>query len=580
VQFFALNQALLVAGLLFFVAIGLSAASQRIGVPSLLVFLAVGLLATELPGAPSDLHVVPETAALIGNLALAVILLDGGLRTRLATFRMVAGPALTLATLGVVLTAAVVGAVAVALLGFDWRYGLLMGAIVGSTDAAAVFGLIGRGDYRLNERVEATLEVESGINDPMAVFLTIAMIELIRLPEASAWTLAPVFVTQLGVGLAAGWGLGKLLGVVVARIRLGEGLYALLIQSGGLLIFALTNLMQGSGFLAIYIAGMMVAHRRTHVSEDVLRVSDGFAWLAQAGMFLLLGLVTNVHELMSVVTLQAVLVAIALMVFARPLATAICLLPFRYPVNEIAFIGWMGMRGAVPIVLALFPLLAGLPRANFLFHIAFFTVLLSLLAQGGTLPLAARLSGVGRPRAGGALSSATLEGGGPPREVAQLVVAPDSPTANRVVDDIEWPTDVRLIEVSRDSRIIDAERFEVGDVVTVVTPVEAIPELEDLFGPPAESGELALAPTATFGDLHEYYGVPLPEGASAGRPLLTDFVGRQLHGRAAAGDVIDLGALGCQCDSRLPARYAASDCACSVLMARDSVKRLGPANRP
>ncbi len=385
-----LNQTLLIAGLLCFVAIALSAASQKIGVPSLLVFLAVGLFATELPQV-RWVHIELETAVLVGNLALAVILLDGGLRTRLATFRMVAAPSLTLATLGVILTAALVGVAGAWLLDLDWRYGLLLGSIVGSTDAAATFALLGNSGLRLNERVESTLEVESGINDPMAVFLTLGVIELIRSPAQSIADLLPMFLQQLGIGVLVGVVLGYLLSLAVARVRLEEGLYALLIQSGGLATFALTNLLGGSGFLAIYLAGMLIAHRRAHVGEDVLRVSDGFAWLAQAGMFLVLGLITDVRGLLDVAG-PALLIAAVLLFVARPLAVAACLLPFRYPAREIAFIGWIGMRGAVPIVLGLFPLVAGIPQAQLLFHIAFFIVLLSLLLQGGSLPVAARLA--------------------------------------------------------------------------------------------------------------------------------------------------------------------------------------------
>ncbi len=195
----------------------------------------------------------------------------------------------------------------------------------------------------------------------------------------------PLFLRQLLVGLAVGWLLGKVLGRVVARIRLGEGLYVLLIQSGGLTVFAVASVLGGSGFLAIYLAGMIVANQRRHVTVDVLRVSDGFAWLAQAGMFLLLGIITDIGELTTVVSGQVLLVVLALMLVARPLAAVVCLLPFRYPRREIVFIGWVGMRGAVPIVLALFPLLAGLPQATLLFHIAFLITLLSLLLQGSTL---------------------------------------------------------------------------------------------------------------------------------------------------------------------------------------------------
>lgn len=536
----SLNETLLIAGLLCFVAIALSAASQKIGVPSLLVFLAVGLFATELPQV-KWVRIELDTAVLVGNLALAVILLDGGLRTRLATFRMVAAPALTLATAGVVLTASIVGMAGAWLLDLDWRYGLLLGAIVGSTDAAATFALLGNSGLRLNERVESTLEVESGINDPMAVFLTLGVIELIRLPGQSIPDLLPMFLQQLGIGVLVGVVLGHLLSHAVARVRLEEGLYALLIQSGGLATFALTNLLGGSGFLAIYLAGMLIAHRRAHVGEDVLRVSDGFAWLAQAGMFLVLGIITDARGLLDVAG-PALLIAAVLLFIARPLAVAACLLPFRYPAREIAFIGWIGMRGAVPIVLGLFPLVAGLPQAQLLFHIAFFIVLLSLLLQGGSLPVAARLARVraGRPRA--ALATAPLDGGVQVREVVQFIVAEGAPATRRALDDIDWPEGSRLIELERAGRIVEPTELHSGDLVAVVAPAEQVGALEEIFAPAEVDGELSLAASATLGDLQDYYGVEVPAGLS--RDMALDaYATRMLRGRAATGDLIELGGL-------------------------------------
>ncbi len=535
-----LNQTLLIAGLLCFVAIALSAASQKIGVPSLLVFLAVGLFATELPQV-RWVHIELETAVLVGNLALAVILLDGGLRTRLATFRMVAAPSLTLATLGVILTAALVGVAGAWLLDLDWRYGLLLGSIVGSTDAAATFALLGNSGLRLNERVESTLEVESGINDPMAVFLTLGVIELIRSPAQSIADLLPMFLQQLGVGVLVGVVLGYLLSLAVARVRLEEGLYALLIQSGGLATFALTNLLGGSGFLAIYLAGMLIAHRRAHVGEDVLRVSDGFAWLAQAGMFLVLGIITDARGLLDVAG-PALLVAAVLLFIARPLAVAVCLLPFRYPAREIAFIGWIGMRGAVPIVLGLFPLVAGIPQAQLLFHIAFFIVLLSLLLQGGSLPVAARLARVraGRPRA--ALATAPLDGGAHVREVVQFVVAEGAPATRRALDDLDWPEGARLIELERAGRIVEPTELRSGDLVAVVAPAEQVGALEEIFAPAAVDGELTLAASATLGDLQDYYGAEVPHGLQR-ETTLGIYAARLLRGRAASGDTITLGGL-------------------------------------
>ena len=533
-----INETLLAAGLLLFVAILLSAVSQRVGVPALLVFLAVGLFATELPGAPAVV-VSPQTAALIGNLALAVILLDGGLRTRVATFRMVALPALLLASVGVVLTAAMVGVLATLLLGFDWRYGLLLGAIFGSTDAAAVFALLRSGGLRLNERVGATLEVESGLNDPMAVFLTVALIELLRQPESGLAQLAATFALQLGVGLAGGLLLGRALAEVVARVRLTEGLYTLLIQSGGLAIFATVNLLQGSGFLAIFIAGMVVARRRVHVTEDVLRVSDGLAWLAQAGMFLILGIFTDPEALRGVAP-AALAIGVGLILLARPLAVAAVLAPLRYAWREIAFIGWVGLRGAVPIVLALFPLLAGVPDAPLLFHLTFFTVLLSLLLQGATLPVAAKLARVAVPAGSAILSSEQIEGSRESHALVQLRVLPSARVEGSAPAEIELPAGARFVEVVRDGQALEQPRLRAGDVVAMLAPDEAVGDLEEMFAPGPAAQEFSLDAATTLGDLRDYYGLDIPPDASAADSV-GSFLRARLHGRPAVGDRVTLG---------------------------------------
>jgi cell volume regulation protein A len=533
-----INEVLLAAAALLFVAILLSAMSQRFGVPALLVFLAVGLFATELPGAPEG-FISPQTAALIGSLALAVILLDGGLRTRMSTFRMVAAPSLVLATVGVLLTASLVGVLAVLLLGFDWRYGLLLGAIAGSTDAAAVFALLRSGGLRLNERVGATLEVESGINDPMAVFLTVALIELLRLPDAGLGAMLSMFVLQLGVGLACGWLFGRLLAEVVARVRVTEGLYALLIQSGGLAIFAVTNLLQGSGFLAIFIAGMIVARRRVHVTEDVLRVSDGLAWLAQAGMFLILGIFASASDLRAAAP-AGLAIGLGLILLARPLAVALLLAPFRYAWREIAFVGWVGLRGAVPIVLALFPLMAGVPDASLLFHITFFAVLLSLLLQGSTLPLAARLARVTVPASSPILSSEAIEARDDPHALVQLRVRPSARVEGQAPDDIDLPAGARVVEVVRDGRAIPAQRLQAGDVVAIIAPDDAVADIEEMFAPAPDDREFSLDASTTLGDLRDYYGLQIPPTASAGQTV-GDFLRRRLHGRPAVGDSVRVG---------------------------------------
>ena len=392
------------AGLVFFsVLAGLF--SARIGFSFLLVFLLAGILAGE--DGPGGYRFNDYRLSFwVGNLALAIILLDGGLRTAFSTFRTGLKPASLLATLGVLVCAGITAAAAVLFLGLDWGQAMLLGAIVGSTDAAAVFSLLTRSGVTLNERVAATLEIESGVNDPMAVYLTLTFIALlggtavVQASGDSAWlTVVQSFAAQFGwgalIGIASGFSMALLLNRVASRDT-GGGILALLIGAAGLSVFAATGWLGGSGFLAVYLFGLIVANRAAEAVAPTLAAMDGYAWLAQAGMFLLLGLLVTPSDLV-VSWLPALAVAAVLIVVARPVAVWICLWPFRFSARETWFISWVGLRGAVPIVLALFPLLAGLPQAGLLFNVAFVVVLVSLVTQGTTIGWAARKLGVSLP---------------------------------------------------------------------------------------------------------------------------------------------------------------------------------------
>jgi cell volume regulation protein A len=398
---------LLVAAALVFVSVLAGVFSARVGFSFLLVFLVVGTLAgVDGPGGLvfDDFRL----SFVVGNVALAVILLDGGLRTDFTTFRTGLKPSLLLATLGVLICAGVTGAAAWWLLELSWPMALLLGAIVGSTDAAAVFSLLKSSGVKLNERVAATLEIESGMNDPMAVYLTLTFIGVALVattaPAAGAGLDAAEVVRSLllqfglgaALGLASGFALAELLTRLGRGADGGGGIRALLVVSAGLAVFAGTTWLGGSGFLAVYCMGVITGNRARRLVRSSLSAMDGYAWLMQAGMFLLLGLLVTPTELLRTLW-PALGVSLVLMVVARPLSVWLCLAPLRFERREIAFIAWVGLRGAVPIVLAVFPVMAGVPGAQIFFNVAFVVVLTSLLLQGSTIAWSARRLGVALP---------------------------------------------------------------------------------------------------------------------------------------------------------------------------------------
>lgn len=397
----SVNLPLFAAAALVFASVLIGLFSARIGFSFLLVFLCAGILAGE-DGLGGYRFNDYKLSFWVGNLALAVILLDGGLRTTFGRFRTGLRPASVLATLGVLVCAAITAVAGVVFVGLDWGTALLLGAIVGSTDAAAVFSLLNRSGVVLNERVAATLEIESGVNDPMAVYMTLALIALLASANwsgAALLTTGYSFLQQFGWGAAMGVACGFSMVALLRRVAprdVSGGVLALLIGAGGLCVFAGTGLLGGSGFLAIYLFGLIVANRASNAVLPTLAAIDGYAWLAQAGMFLLLGLLVTPSTMAGSLG-SSLAVAAVLILVARPVAVWLCLLPFRFTRQETWFISWVGLRGAVPIVLALFPLMAGTPQAGLLFNIAFVVVLVSLLTQGTTIALVARRLGVALP---------------------------------------------------------------------------------------------------------------------------------------------------------------------------------------
>lgn len=385
----SMNLMFLIFAFLFFISIVATRLSAHLGMPLLLVFLGVGMLAGE-EGIGGIQFSNFLAANMVGQLALAIILLDGGLRTSTASFRISLKPAVVLASWGVLATVLVLGAFATYFFDVNWRLGFLMAAIVGSTDAAAVFSLLRSSGVRLNSRILSTLELESGANDPMAIFLVTATITMLNQPEnAGAFSFIVMLLQQLLLGLLFGWGAGKGLAWLLQRIILAEGLYALLIASGGLMLFAFTNLFGGSGFLAVYLAGILIGNSRSRANEHLLNVMDGLAWLAQASMFLVLGLLVTPSRLFEQ-GFDAIVIAGCLILVARPLAVFSSLIWFPYSKREMAYISWVGLRGAVPITLAMMPLMEGIPNSRLIFDVIFSVVIVSLLIQGTTIGFMAR----------------------------------------------------------------------------------------------------------------------------------------------------------------------------------------------
>jgi cell volume regulation protein A len=369
----------------------------RFGAPLLLVFLLVGMLA----GESGPLGVKFDDVRLVytvGSVALGLILFDGGLRTRIATFRLVLAPAGVLATIGVALTAALTAPMAVWALGLTWLEGLLIGCIVGSTDAAAVFFLLHAKGLRLRPRVSATLEVESATNDPCAIFLTILLVEILMIGDRTWTGVVALLAQQIIIGTIVGGGGGYLMVSVLNRLALPQGLHAPFVATGGIVVFGLAATLQGSGFLAVYLAGLIVGNSSTRAHNMLVVFLDAATWLAQIAMFVLLGLLAW-PDLLLQRALPALLVAAALTVFARPVTVFLCLAPFRFSTREKLFISWVGLRGSVGVFLASIPLLVGMPGGQIYFDVAFVIVLFSLLVQGWTIPYAARLLHIALPRA-------------------------------------------------------------------------------------------------------------------------------------------------------------------------------------
>ncbi len=439
--------------------------SFRAGAPILLVFLGVGFLAGE-DGIGRIAFDDAEAAFKIGSIALALILFDSGFSTPLRSFKAAAAPAVTLATVGVLLTSLLVALAAHWLLPLDWGQSLLLGAILASTDAAAVFFLLRAGGIHLRDRVRSLLEIESGSNDPVAIFLTLALVGLLQAADDGAgWAAAVLmFVKQMGLGLLFGWVGGHVVRNALNRLQLEAGLYPVLVAALAIVGFALTNLAGGSGFLAVYVAGLLAASKRIRHVNELKRFQQGLSWLAQIAMFVTLGLLATPSEFPAVLV-PGLLLGLFLALVARPLVVWLCLLPFRMSWQESSFVGFVGLRGAVSILLAILPLMAALPDARLLFNLAFIVVLVSLVVQGWGLGPLARALHLIVPERLGAIDRIQLD---LPDAAAHELVAYRLTADSPLIRERQMPRWVRPALVVRDGKSIRsmrAERLRAGDVI-------------------------------------------------------------------------------------------------------------------
>lgn len=544
-----IEQLILLSSILILLGIFSSKLSARLGLPMLVMFLFIGMLAGE-DGLGRITFDNVNVSYAVGSLALALILFDGGLQTSVKSIKLVWKPAFTLATFGVLITAGITGLAAAYILGIPLLEGLLLGAIVGSTDAAAVFSLLRNAGIYLNERLQATLEIESATNDPMAIFLTVGLLQLLMNQQSSGSELILLFISQMGIGAIVGISVGWISIKIINKIKLlAAGLYPVLVAACGLFSFGVASNLDGSGFLSIFVTGVVIGNHSFVFQRNTFLFHDGLAWLSQIIMFVMLGLLVNPSSLLEVWQ-EGLLIALVLTFIARPLAVVPVLKLFRFTRNEITLISWVGLRGSVPIILAIFPFIYGLPGANLIFDVVFFVVLISATLQGSTLPCFARKLNLMQPPP--LLPAATLDITAVDQIDADLVeytLGEDCSAVGRRLSQLALPDQTVIAMITREKSVLPPRGSTIlmaNDHLFVVLKPQNRLFLERLFSEQTSTeltvmelpaSGLSLKGTTRLNEIYESYGIQIEVDSDK---TLNQFIHVNTENEPIQGDIIKL----------------------------------------
>ncbi len=468
----AIENIILIGSILLFISIIAGKTSYRFGVPTLLLFLAIGMLAGS-DGIGGIHFEDSKMAQFVGIVALNFILFSGGLDTSWGSVKPIVREGIVLSTVGVLLTALCLGFFVYAITDLSIYESLLLGSIVSSTDAAAVFSILRSNSCALKDDLRPTLELESGSNDPMAYVLTIAFLSLVVNESQGVASIIPVFFKQMTLGAIAGFAFGKLSKFIINSIKLDfEGLYPVLVISLMFITFSATDFLSGNGFLAIYICGVYLGNQSLIHKKTILKVYDGLAWLMQIVLFITLGLLVSPASVVPLIGV-GLMISLFLILFARPLSVFISLLPFKMDLNKKFYISWVGLRGAVPIVFATYPLLAGIEKADVIFNIVFFVSITSIMIQGTSLTIVAKWLGVALPENEKPLSEMDKFILDVPKTlIKEIKISPDSLSVSRKIVDLGFPKNALIAMIKRDDNYLTpsgATKIEANDDLVIIS---------------------------------------------------------------------------------------------------------------